>query len=214
MCHFHQQWTIRGFPWFCRRDKGNKLHKSYFFSPLTQCLALCSQQPKLNVQLWRHQLALLLPVGEDITSPAQCYYTVWLLSPTSQGKSSIFISLARKWKVPSNSLSRHLTPCGLFFHLIWDFKPVPTVCCASLKSAVKPRVSIHSMAQSAAKADECQTANNWEIPQQPLNQKLQRLEFCLLRCLRNSVPLSAYTHSQVERQKTFKWGYFEKDIVC
>lgn len=178
--------------------------------PSAQCAAVegrkVTDTSLLSCFLWEGTLPLL----QNATT--QCGRFL----PLSQGKSSIFISLARKLKVTSNSLYRHLAPWGVFFHLIWDSKPVPAVHCAPLKSAVKPRVSIHSMAQSTAKAglDEWQTANNWEIPQQPLNQELQRLEFCLLRCLRCSMPLSAYTHSQVERQKTFNWRYFAKGIVC
>lgn len=38
----------------------------------------------------RHQLALLLPVGEDVTPPAKCYYMVWLLSHTFSGKQPHF----------------------------------------------------------------------------------------------------------------------------
>lgn len=41
--HFHQQWIIRGFPRFCRRDNWTKLHRSYLFFPLSQCLALYPQ---------------------------------------------------------------------------------------------------------------------------------------------------------------------------
>lgn len=98
---------------------------------------------------------------------------------------------------------------GCFFHLIWDFKPVPIVqcafseiCCRAKSFNSKFNSKIHSVAPSAAKAgpDERQTTNNWEIPQQPLNPKLQRHYFCLLRCLTNTVPLSAYTCSQVDRK--------------
>lgn len=38
----------------------------------------------------RHQLALLLPVGEEVTSPAKCYHMAWLLSPTFAGKQPHF----------------------------------------------------------------------------------------------------------------------------
>lgn len=38
----------------------------------------------------RHQLVLLLPVGEDVTSPAKCYHMVWLLSSTFSGKQPHF----------------------------------------------------------------------------------------------------------------------------
>lgn len=139
--------------------------------PSAQCAAVegrkVTDTSLLSCFLWERTLPLL----QNAITQCGCFLAL------SQGKSSIFISLAWKWKVASNSLYRHLAPWGAFFHLIWDFEPVPEVHCAPLKSAVKPRVSIHSMAQSAAKAglDGCQTTNNWEIPQQLLNQELQRV---------------------------------------
>lgn len=45
----------------------------------------------------RDQLALLLPVGEGITSPAKCYY-MWLLSPTCSGKEFHFHLIDKEMK--------------------------------------------------------------------------------------------------------------------
>lgn len=87
-----------GFLWFCRRDNGNKLHKSYLFSPLTQCLALCSMCSCGGEEGDRHQLALLLPVGGNITSPAKRYHTVWPLSPTFLGKELHFHLIGKEIK--------------------------------------------------------------------------------------------------------------------
>lgn len=47
----------------------------------------------------RHQLALLLPVGEDITSPEKCYYMVWLLSPSFPGKEIHFHIVDKEMKI-------------------------------------------------------------------------------------------------------------------
>lgn len=212
MYHFHQQWITRGFPWFCRKENGNKLHKSYLFSPLTQCLAL---YPHLDVQLWRGgrwQTPAHSPASRGTGHHLSCKMLLHSLATFSHFLRRR-VPFSSHWQGNEKRPQIHCIDTwhlgGCFFHLIWDFKPVPTVHCAALKSAVKAKSfnskfnsKIHSMAQSAAKAgpDECQTANDWEIPQQPLNPKLQRLQFCLLRCLTVCLCLCVHILKQKDRK--------------
>lgn len=104
MYRFHQQQITRGFLGFAEGKMGINSIRAIYSPHLAN--AWPSTHSSLSFmcscggeECDRHQLALLLPVGEDITSPEKCYYVAQLLSPTFSGKELHFHLIDKELKL-------------------------------------------------------------------------------------------------------------------